>query len=125
MDKIQDVLTEYFKAWNEGFINKNGEAIRTFMSEKFVGYWSHSNLDKPQEYSDEYDLNSVLKQYGKAEKSFEPLSIKERNNGEEVVIFGRETNEINGKSHHAQCMFIWRIEENQWKLLREYIELER
>jgi hypothetical protein len=38
---------------------------------------------------------------------------------------GRETNVISGKPFAAQCMFIWRKEDKQWKLLREYIELER
>lgn len=125
MDKIKDVLAAYFNAWNVGFASKNEDEIRSFMSEKFMGYWSHANLDEPMQYDYHYDLNSVLEQYVDAEKSFESISIQERNNGEEIVVFGRETNKINGQSHHAQCMLVWRKEEGRWKLLREYIELEK
>ncbi len=125
LENIQDVLNRYFKAWNDGLISKNGNQIREFMSEKFVGYWSHSNLDKPDEYDYSYDLETVLRQYEKAEKNFEPFSITERNNGTEFVVLGRETNTINGEPYPAQCMFIWRKEQSDWKLLREYIELER
>ena len=125
MDNIQEILNGYFKSWNEGFITKNGDGIRNYMSENFVGYWAHSNLDKPDQYDYNYDLNNVLKQYENAEKSFEPVSITERKNGDEFLVLGRETNTINGEPYPAQCMFVWRKEGNEWKLLREYIELER
>ncbi|WP_249366703.1 MULTISPECIES: DUF4440 domain-containing protein [Neobacillus] len=95
------------------------------MSKSFVGYWAHSNIDKPEPYYYDYDLNSVLRQMDNAEKSFEVVSITERKNGEEYLILGRETNLINSKPFTAQCMFVWRNEDNEWKLLREYIELER
>ena len=125
MDNIQAVLDDYFKCWNEGFISKNGDKIRRYMSVKFVGYWAHSNIDKPEVYGYDYDLNSVLKQVDNAEKSFEILSITSRKNGCEFLILGRETNQINGEPFAAQCMFVWTKEGSQWKLLREYIELER
>jgi Domain of unknown function (DUF4440) len=125
LEKTQEIMSEYFKAWNEGFKSKNGDKIRNFMSKNFVGYWAHSNIDQPEPYFYNYDLNSVLKQMNDAEKSFEPYSITERKIGSEKIILGRETNVISGKPFNAQCMFIWRKEENQWKLLREYIELER
>ncbi|MHC8514403.1 nuclear transport factor 2 family protein [Sporosarcina sp. ITBMC105] len=125
MENIQKVLDEYFAAWNEGFISKNGEGIRHYMSPEFVGYWAHANLNKPDEYGYNYDLDDVLCQYGKAEKSFETFCVTERKNGDEMIVVGRETNLINNEPYCAQCMFIWRKEEGEWKLLREYIELER
>ncbi|NHM32071.1 nuclear transport factor 2 family protein [Neobacillus terrae] len=125
MNFIKEVLNNYFKAWNDGFVTKNGEGIRNYMSESFVGYWAHSNLDKPDTYHYDYDLNSVLRQMDNAEKSFEGVSITERKNGNEILVLGRETNVINGAPYTAQCMFVWRKEGNEWKLLREYIELER
>lgn len=118
MDDIQ-------ATWNEGFISKSRDSIRSYMSKKFVGYWAHSNLDKPDVYYYTYDLNNVLKQMDKAEKSFEIVSITTRKNGFEFLVIGRETNLINGEPFTAQCMFVWRKEGNEWKLLREYIELER
>ena len=125
METIQNVLKDYFKSWNEGFISKNGDKIRSYMSEKFVGYWAHSNLEQPEVYYHNYDINEVLKQTDNAEKSFETVSITNRKNGLEFLVLGKETNLINGEPYTAQCMFVWRNEENKWKLLREYIELER
>lgn len=125
MVNIREVLNSYFKTWNEGFVSKNGDGIREYMSEKFVGYWANSSIDKPDPYFYDYDLNNVLKQMDNAEKSFEIISITERKNGDECLILGKETNLINGKLFAAQCMFVWRKERNGWRLLREYIELER
>jgi len=122
---IKEILNDYFNAWNEGFTSKNGDRIRAYMSKSFVGYWAHSNIDKPDPYYYNYDLNTVLRQMDNAEKSFEVFSIIERKNGEEYLILGRETNLIKGEPFTAQCMFVWRNEDNKWKLLREYIELER
>ncbi|ASK63949.1 DUF4440 domain-containing protein [Virgibacillus phasianinus] len=123
MDQIQGVLKDYFQAWNEGLTSKNGDGIRKYMSKKFVGYWANSEIDQPDPYYFDYDLNEVLKQMDHAEKSFEVASIIERKN--ERLVVGRETNVINGKPFTAQCMFVWRKEDGEWKLLREYIELER
>lgn len=125
MDNIKEVLDGYFKSWNDGFKSKDGDGIRNHMSTKFNGYWAHSNLDKPDQYGYDYDINSALRQYGNAEKSFDIYSITERKNGDEFLVVGRETNMINGEPYRAQCIFIWTKEENEWKLLREYIELER
>ncbi|WP_144510812.1 nuclear transport factor 2 family protein [Bacillus sp. FJAT-22090] len=125
MDDIQNILKKYFQAWNNGLISKDGDEIRRFMSKNFVGYWAHSNMEKPDEYGYDYDLDGVLQQYGQAEKSFVPVSIVERKNRKECLVLGRETNVIEGKPYTAQCMFVWRDEEEGWKLLREYIELER
>ncbi|MGN7479269.1 DUF4440 domain-containing protein [Solibacillus silvestris] len=125
MNDIKEILNNYFNAWNAGFISKNGDGIRNYMSESFVGYWAHSNIDKPETYYYDYDLDGVLKQEGNAEKSFEAFSITERKTGKEFLVSGKETSLINGKPHAAQCMFVWRKENSEWKLLREYIELER
>ena len=122
---IERVLDDYFSSWNEGFISKSGDGIRRFMSKDFTGYWGHSKLEKPMEYYYDYNLEEVLVNEGNASKSFEILSVKERGFGHEMVIFGREVNTISGESFPAQCMFIWRKEQGDWKLLREYIELER
>lgn len=125
MDNFDRVLEEYFKCWNTAFVSKNGEEIRHYMSKNFVGYWAHSNLDQPEQYDYSYDINGVLKQYDDAEKSFEPASISSRKEGEEFLVIGTETNLINGIPHLAKCMFVWRKENNDWRLLREYIELEK
>ena len=74
METIQSVLDNYFASWNEGFISKNGDTIKQFMSSKFNGYWAHSNIDNPEVYGYDYDINSVLKQTDNAIKSFEIVS---------------------------------------------------
>lgn len=125
MININDLLNSYFAAWNEGFSTKDGELIRHFMSKDFVGYWAHSDISEPTPYYYDYDLDSVLKQMDNAHKSFELLSSCSRNNDNEVIVLGKETNVINEVPYSAQCMFIWRNEDSEWKLLREYIELER
>ena len=125
MDTIQKVLNSYFDTWNEAFISKNGDGIRNYMSKQFVGYWAHSTIEKIDPYYYDYDLDSVLKQMDNAKKSFDAVSITLRKDGEECLVLGRETNLIDGNLYRAQCMFVWRKEENEWKLLREYIELER
>ncbi|MFC4559268.1 DUF4440 domain-containing protein [Virgibacillus kekensis] len=125
MRNIDDVLKDYFDAWNKGLITKNSDGIREYMSRDFVGYWANSDINEPDPYYYDYDITSSLKQMDNAKKSFEPFSITERNKGKEILILGKETNLINGEPYTAQCMFIWREESGQWKLLREYIELER
>lgn len=125
MEEIKKVLEDYFHVWNIALESKDGNEIRSFMSKDFIGYWCHSGLNKPDQYGYEYDIDGVLQQYEQAEKSFEPYSLTERKNGEEYLILGREVNKINGEPFPAQCMFIWRKEDEKWKLIREYIELER
>ncbi|WP_257350995.1 hypothetical protein [Pseudalkalibacillus decolorationis] len=63
MNGIQEVLNDYFKAWNKGFVSKNGDGIRAHMSEKFVGYWAHSSIEKPDPYYYDYDLSNVLSRW--------------------------------------------------------------
>lgn len=71
MDFIKELLNSYFKAWNDGFVNKNSDGIRSYMSKPFVGYWANSNIEQPDPYYYDYDLTSVLKEMDHAEKSFE------------------------------------------------------
>ena len=75
MEVIQKVIEEYFKSWNDGFKSKDGDGIRLFMSENFVGYWAHSNLDQPDRYDYNYDLNSVLEQYMVEVRPYESFVI--------------------------------------------------
>ncbi|MGM7683236.1 DUF4440 domain-containing protein [Cytobacillus sp. Hm23] len=126
MDTIQEVLDRYYKSWNEGFKSKNGDDIRKYMSKSFIGFWAHSNLNHPEQYDYNYDINAVLQQYDEnTEMTLEPLSITERNNGDEHIILGTKISIINGTPAYAKCMFIWKREENNWKLLREFIEIEK
>ncbi|MBY0122035.1 nuclear transport factor 2 family protein [Bacillus sp. S/N-304-OC-R1] len=125
MEQINEVLKDYFKSWNEAFITKDGERIKSYMSKDFRGYWAHSGLEEPDQYDYHYDLNGVLEQYDQAEKSFVLASISMRKNGEEFVAIGTETALINDVEFPATCMLVWRKEEDEWKLLREYIELEK
>ncbi|WP_246247626.1 nuclear transport factor 2 family protein [Piscibacillus halophilus] len=120
---MEQVLNDYFNAWNQAFKSNDSGLIRSKMSEQFVGFWAHSSLEVPQQYDYHYDLDQVLKQYNQAdvEKSFEIESITKRTN--DVLVIGTETNKINGKPHPAKAIFIWRKENDDWKLLREYIEL--
>ncbi|WP_026800855.1 nuclear transport factor 2 family protein [Pontibacillus halophilus] len=124
MQDLYETLQEYFQAWNEAMATKDSQSIRSYMSEDFVGYWSHAGDDEPEPYRYHYNLDAVLNQMNNAKKSFEPYTITERGNGQEYVTIGRETNTINGHPHTALCMFVWRVEDQGLKLLREYIELE-
>lgn len=125
MNEITKVLDTYFQAWNEGFRTKDPYEIQKFMSKDFAGYWAHANLSQPSVYDYHYDLAAVLSQYGQAEKNFEVLSITERNHGNDFLVVGRERNTVNGEPATAMCMFVWRREDGEFKLIREYIELER
>jgi hypothetical protein len=87
---IKDVINEYFNAWNKGYITKNSDEIRNYMSRNFVGYWAHSNIIEPEPYYYDYDLNSVLKQLDNASKSFNITSYTERKNGDDFSL--RERN---------------------------------
>ncbi|MFS1512734.1 nuclear transport factor 2 family protein [Chengkuizengella sp. SCS-71B] len=125
MDNIKIILNDYFRAWNDAFVSKSEEEIRAFMSKNFIGHWAHSDIDVPMQYKYDYDIKNVLEQYGNANKSFEPTAITERQDGKQIIVLGRETNIINDIPYRAQCMLIWEKEDAKWKLLREYIELER
>lgn len=64
---------------------------------------------------------SVIKQFDDPRKSFVPESITERNEANDVLVFGTETNEIDGVPHTAKCMFVWQSEDGKWVLVREYM----
>ncbi|WP_164667461.1 nuclear transport factor 2 family protein [Virgibacillus doumboii] len=125
MEEIKTVLNEYYNTWNDAFNSKDADRIRDYMSESFTGFWANSTIDQPTQYDYNYDIDSVLAQYDDAHKSYVPESIIERNDGNDYLIYGTETNTVNGTPLQAKCMFVWRKEQGQWKLVREYIELER
>ncbi|MGM0835382.1 MAG: DUF4440 domain-containing protein [Bacillota bacterium] len=125
MMSIEEVVDNYFRAWDKAFITKDSSEIKSFMSEKFVGYWAHSGLDKPEQYDYHFDLVSLLNQYKDATKNFVIGSISSRKKGQEYIVMGSEAAVISGAEYPAKCMFIWREENDEWKLIREYIELER
>ncbi len=125
MNAIHEVIEQYFESWNRAFESKNGEEIRGYFSESFVGYWGNSEVEQPMVYDRDYDLETVLAQYGDARKSFEPVSITERKTDEEYLVMGTETNVVNGVPHPAKCMFVWQKENGSLKLRREFIELEK
>ncbi|TLS36908.1 nuclear transport factor 2 family protein [Pseudalkalibacillus caeni] len=125
MEDFKEILNDYYNAWNQAFKSKDEKAIRAFMSKHFVGYWGRSGMESPYTYDYNYDIKSVLNQYDNAVKSIESEAIKYRKEGEEIVVNGTETNLINGTTNHAVCMLVWRKEGDEWKILREYIELEK
>ncbi|MFC4408896.1 hypothetical protein ACFOZY_00460 [Chungangia koreensis] len=124
MSEIEEVLDAYFRAWNIGFDTKDPVELQGFMSKDFTGYWAHAGMTKTYDYDFNYDLAGVLGQYEQAEKNFEILSMVERND-DNYLVMGREQNIVNGSPATAMCMFVWRREDGELKLLREYIELER
>jgi hypothetical protein len=125
MNHFNEVLNNYFHTWNQGFATKNETPIKEMMSSDFKGYWSHSGMNEALIYDYHYDIKEVLMNYDDAQKSFETLSVTERQDGEQIIVTGQETSIINNVPHKARCMFIWKRENDNWKLLREYIELER
>jgi hypothetical protein len=124
MKDFDSTLLAYYTSWNEGFKTKEDTKIRSFMSKSFVGYWAFSGIEKPEEYFFDYDIVSVLNQYNAdTKKDFEVLSKTERKNGENYLVFGTETSIIEGKPHQAKVMYVWGLENEEWKLQREYIEM--
>lgn len=126
MMSLENTITNYYNSWNEGFSSKDDAKIRSYMSERFVGIFGYSSIEKPEEYHYSYDIKAVLNQYNdQTRKEFEIISTMERRNGENYVIVGLETSYIDGTPHRAQCMYIWERENKEWKLLREFIEIEQ
>ncbi|MFS0673433.1 DUF4440 domain-containing protein [Ornithinibacillus sp. 179-J 7C1 HS] len=126
MRTFEHTLSNYYDSWNEGFVTKDASKIRSYMSEKFVGIFGYSSIEVPEEYHYNYDIKSILKQYNeKTRKEFEIITSMERKNGENYVVLGLETSFIDGNPHRAQCMYVWGLEEGEWKLLREFIEIEQ
>ncbi|WP_096271873.1 DUF4440 domain-containing protein [Paucisalibacillus globulus] len=125
MKNIEEVLTEYYNSWTDGFKTKTDVEIKYFMSKKFTGYWAFSGIEKPEEYDYDYDIVSVLEQYDEfTHKEFEVLSTTIRKNGKNYLIFGTESSTIQGQTHRAKCLYTWELESGEWKLVREYIEME-
>ena len=125
MNNFEIVLTDYYNAWNEGFRTKDATRIREFMSKSFTGYWAFSGIATPEVYDYHYDIVSVLNQYDESTyKEFDVISTTRRKNGENYLVFGTETSMISGNPHHAKCMYVWGMENGDWKLIREYIEME-
>lgn len=125
MKNFEEVLRDYYLAWNVGFKTKDPTKILTFMSKDFTGYWAFSGITKPEIYDYHYDITSVLNQYNeKTYKEFEIISTTLRNNEVNYLVFGTETSMISGQPHHAKCMYVWAVENGEWKLIREYIEME-
>lgn len=125
LEKLKKQLDAYFQGWNEGCKKQDGEIIRSFLSNDFVGYWAHSSILEPTPYFYSYDLQAVVEQMVGAKKTFTIYSMVPRKNETEWIVVGQEICQIQGQEHPAQCMLIWRNEQNEWKLLREYIELEK
>ncbi|WP_245604685.1 DUF4440 domain-containing protein [Paucisalibacillus globulus] len=124
MNNFETVLTNYYQAWNEGFQTKDATRFREFMSKSFTGYWAFSGIEKPEVYDYHYDIVSVLNQYDESTyKEFDVVSSTERKNGENYLVFGTETSMISGQSHQAKCMYVWGMENGDWKLIREYTEM--
>ncbi|WP_404451816.1 nuclear transport factor 2 family protein [Virgibacillus necropolis] len=124
MHEIENVIESYFESWNQGFKTKDDSEIRSYLSSDFMGYWSQAGMREPYSYGREIDLAASLKEMGNGIKEYQHFHLSERDGGNEVVTIGIETNIINNETHKAQSMFVWRKESNQWKLLREYIEIE-
>ncbi|WLD94722.1 DUF4440 domain-containing protein [Alkalihalobacillus sp. AL-G] len=125
MNGIDSVLDSYFDAWNRAFQSKNDTEIRAFLSKEFKGHFGRSEMTEAYTYDADYEIVPILNMYTTAEKSFEVLSSAKRNSDREIVVIGNEQNLIDGELSKAKSMMIWRNENNEWKLLREYIELEK
>ncbi|WP_367037381.1 hypothetical protein [Rossellomorea marisflavi] len=121
---VIQVVEDYFVEWSKGYASKRSEGIRAFFSKSFTGYWAKAGLESIEPYGHNYGLDDVLRQIDRGEKQFHLTSLVERGGGE-VLLTGRETNMIQGKAYSAQCLLVWRLEDDGWKLLREHIELER
>ncbi|WP_029191092.1 hypothetical protein [Ornithinibacillus scapharcae] len=125
MKNFEEVLGDYYKAWNQGFKTKDPTNIKEFMSKDFTGYWAFSGIAKPEIYDYHYDITTVLNQYDEnTNKDYEIISTTKRNSEENYLIFGTETSMISGQPHYAKIMYVWAIENGKWKLIREYIEME-
>ena len=120
----EQALNEYFAKWNEGFINFEPAPIKDFYHDEFIGFWGNSQLTVPEQYSKDYDLEVVLRSMPGAVKKFNTLHYSERGENE-IAIIGIEIALFEGNHYPAQTMYIWRNTENGWKIMREYIELER
>ena len=119
----QDMDT-YFGKWNEGFQTFDATPIKAFYHEDFIGFWGNSQLNVPDQYGRDYDVEAVLRDMPGAVKTFTPLHFSRRTENE-VAVIGILSASFKGKEYPSQCLYILRHTEDGWKILREYIELER
>ena len=117
-------LHQYVEKWNEGFQTFDAAPIKAFYHDEFVGYWGNSKLVVPDQYDKHYDLEQTLRGMPGAVKEFNILHSAKRADNE-VAVIGTWTAHFDGQNYPSQCIYIWRHTESGWKLLREYIELER
>ena len=120
----EQALNEYFAKWNEGFITFDPVPIKDFYHEEFLGFWGNSQLTVPEQYGKDYDLEVILRDMQGAVKTFKTLHYSERGKNE-IAVIGIEVALFEGNQYPAQTMYIWRNTETGWKIMREYIELER
>jgi len=117
-------LTQYFSEWNKGFQTFNATAIKRFYHNDFIGFWGNSKLNIPDQYGKDYDIEEVLRDMPGAIKTFAPLHYSHRSDNE-VAVIGVLSAEYEGNHYPSQCLYILRNTDDGWKILREYIELER
>lgn len=117
-------LDMYFSKWNEGFQTFDAAPIKAFYHDDFVGFWGHSQLLVPDQYGREYDVEEVLRGMPGAIKTFTPLHHSPRAENE-IAVIGVLSAAFEGKEYPSQCIYILRNTNKGWKILREYIELER
>lgn len=120
----QQDLDMYFSRWNEGFQTFDVAPIKAFYHEDFNGFWGNSQLLIPDQYGKDYDVEEVLRGMPGAVKMFTPLHFSNRAENE-VAVIGVLTATFEGKKYPSQCLYILRHTAGGWKILREYIELER
>ncbi len=120
----QEAFNLYFSKWNEGFITFNAAPIRTFYHDEFVGFWGNSQLTIPDHYDRYYNVEDVLRGMPGAVKTFSTLHFTNRSENE-VSILGILTATYEGQDYPSNCLYILRNTDNGWKILREYIEIDR
>ena len=117
-------LDLYFSKWNEGFKTFDAAPIKTFYHDDFIGFWGNSQLTVPDQYGRDYDVEQVLRGMPGAVKTFTPLHSSRRSDNE-VAVIGVLSAAYEGNHYPSQCLYILRNTDDGWKILREYIELER
>lgn len=110
--------------WNEGFQTLDASPIKSFYHDDFIGFWGNSQLTVPDQYRKDYDVEEVLLSMPGAIKTFTALHFSNRSENE-VAVIGVLSAEYKGNHYPSQCLYILRKMNDGWKILREYIELER
>lgn len=120
----QEQFNLYFSKWNEGFKTFDAAPIKMFYHEDFVGYWGNSKLTIPDQYDRNYNVEEVLQGMPGAIKTFTTLHSSHRAE-DEVSVLGILTASYEGQEYPSHCLYILRKTNNHWKILREYIEIDR